>query len=115
MAETGGHGERLKPWWYGPGQSGHPGGGKRSRAAIQARAIDLAADLGGWSNLSVADQQLLNKAAELSMRPTLRVDHETAVRIGNAIDRILRGLRKRHARPKIEADQSGRPKLGIVR
>jgi len=106
---------QLRPWQFKPGQSGNPRGGRdRSRAAVQARAIDLAADFGGWSNMSVADQQLLIKAAELSMRPTLRLDHEAATRIGNTIDRILRGLRKRHARrPKVD-DQSVRPKLVVV-
>ena len=46
---------------------------------------------------------------------SLRLDHEAAIRISNAINRILAGLRKRHARrPKVD-DQSGRPKLGLVR
>ncbi len=108
--------EHLKPWQFKPGQSGYPGGARhKSRAAVMARAIDLAADLGGWSHLGESDRQLLIKAAELSMRPTLRLDMEGATRITNAINRILAGLRKRHAkRPRVD-DPLGRPKIGLVR
>ncbi len=95
----------LKPWLYQPGQSGCPGGSKyRTRKAVNARAIDLAAEFGGWSRLNEGDRQLLTKAAELSLRSTIRLDNESATRIGNAIDRILRHLRRRHPKRRRQQD-----------
>ena len=95
---------QVRPPWK-PGQSGNPAGSRsRSRAAIQAKAEELSREFGGWSELGEADRGLLIKAAELLLRPTLRLDEESATRIANAVSRILNGLRRRHGvRPRQKA------------
>jgi len=85
---------RGNPNWVA-GVSGNPAG--RSKAArdarVAAKMAELAVEFGGVSALSSIDRTLLRQAAELLMRrPQGADDH---VRIVNAVNRILGGLRKR--------------------
>ncbi|SRR6266536_2804922 len=82
------------------------------RAAVEARAHNMAREFGGWSDLGETDRGLLLKASELLQRPTRGLSAEQSTRIANSVDRIVRGLRKRHARPKlVVVDSSGRTRL----
>jgi hypothetical protein len=70
--------------------------GRPSKAEKQARrdalVIDLAAEFGGLSVLTVADRIMLTQCAELLLRRPSDADQQ--VRVTNAVTRIIGGLRK---------------------
>jgi hypothetical protein len=88
---------KQHPTRFIPGQSGNPRGRESTAAKaarIEAKARELAAELGGLDNLSAIDRTLVLQAAGLALRKPRSA--EDIVRHSNAIDRILRGLAKRH-------------------
>ncbi len=82
-----------------PGKSANPAG-RPSRAEKQARidakARELAAELGGWEKLTIVDRVRLEQCAALLVRrPT---SAEDAVRCANAVDRLLGAVERRRGK-----------------
>jgi hypothetical protein len=85
-----------RPQTFRPGVSGNPEGkSKAARAArLAAKVAELSVDIGGVEKLSVIDKVLMEQAAALLLRRPKT--YEDQVRFSNSIDRILRGVAKRH-------------------
>jgi hypothetical protein len=84
---------------FRPGQSGNPFG-RLSNAArqerINAKARELAVELGGWAALSPVDRVMLEQASELLLRRPRSA--EDRVRHANAVQRLLATVVKRRGR-----------------
>jgi hypothetical protein len=82
-----------------PGQSGNPRG-RESAAAKAARiehlAQELALEHGGWGAMSPCDRVHLEQAATLLIRKPKSA--EDAVRVANAIQRLLASVALRRGR-----------------
>jgi hypothetical protein len=92
---------QQRPFGFQPGESGNPAGrlsNKAKQERIEARALELAAEFGGWENLSAVDRLMLTQAATLVLRRPKSA--EDAVRVANAVQRLLGGLGKRKRAPK---------------
>jgi hypothetical protein len=87
---------------FQPGVSGNPAGRMSAAACaarVEAKARELAAELGGYDSVTEIDRVLLRTAAGLLLRRPK--NGEDAVRVGNGIIRALVTLqRKYHVVPK---------------
>jgi hypothetical protein len=94
---------------FKPGVSGNPYG-KLSRTAqralVQARAHELAEELGGYESLSAIEKTLIERAAELTLSKPRR--HDQRIRTANIVNRILRDVLRRRR----QNDASRRSELG---
>ncbi len=97
--------QRGRP--FPPGTSGNPRGAALTRERVATLMRELAADLGGLSNLSAGDRTLLERAASLLAVTPSR--HEDRVRGINAAGRILAGLRKRRSKRDVTVGERGPP------
>jgi hypothetical protein len=94
---------RLPDGTFRPGFSGNPRGPRSRKQLRDERMIELAAEFGGVDALSPGDKAMLGQAADLlnSIRKT--TSDNDKVRIINTVNRIVSGIRERHA-PKRVSD-----------
>jgi hypothetical protein len=93
---------RLPDGTYAPGYSGNPRGPLSRKARRDARMNDLAAEFGGVEALSPGDRRFLTEAVDLLLSITKTTNENHKVRIVNAVNRIVQGIRSRHATAKRE-------------
>jgi hypothetical protein len=82
---------------YRPGESGNLAGRPselQRRALVEAKAHELAQELGGFNSLTAIEKTLIERAAELSLGKPRRYDER--VRTANIVNRILRDVLRRH-------------------
>jgi hypothetical protein len=93
MAQTVTQSADQFPWRFKPGQSGNPlGRAASTKAKFDAKMAELAADYGGVSALTVSERTLLEQAAGLLLRKPSTA--EDAVRIANAVARLIRVVQR---------------------
>jgi hypothetical protein len=93
---------RLPDGTYARGSSGNPRGPLSRKARRDARMNDLAAEFGGIDALSPGDRRFLTEAVDLLLSITKTTNENHKVRIINTVNRIVTGIRERHAAAKRE-------------
>jgi hypothetical protein len=95
---------RLPDGTFRPGYSGNPRGPRSRKELRDERMIELAAEFGGVETLSPGDKAMLGQAADLlnSIRKT--TSDNDKVRIINTVNRIVQGIRSRHAPKRVSSD-----------
>jgi hypothetical protein len=95
---------RLPDGTFRPGYSGNPRGPRSRKQIRDERMIELAAEFGGVEALSPGDKAMLGQAADLlnSIRKT--TNDNDRVRIINTVNRIVQGIRERHAPKRVPSD-----------
>jgi hypothetical protein len=86
----------LLPQNWRPGVSGNRlGRSNAARAArLAAKVAELSVEVGGVERLGAIDRVLIEQAASLLLRRPKSYDDQ--VRVTNSVQRILRGIAKRH-------------------
>jgi hypothetical protein len=82
---------------YRPGESGNPAGRPsevQRRALVDAKAHELALELGGFDALTAIEKTLITRAAELNVGKPRRYDER--IRVANITARIIRDILARH-------------------
>jgi hypothetical protein len=96
MAQTGTQSTDQFPWRFKPGQSGNPLGRSAStKAKLDAKMEELAAEYGGVAALSVYERTIIEQCAKLVLRHTTTA--EDAVRVANTVARLLRTVQRGRA------------------
>jgi hypothetical protein len=95
---------RLPDGTFRRGYSGNPRGPRSRKQIRDERMIELAAEFGGVEALSPGDKAMLGQAADLlnSIRKT--TSDNDRVRIINTTNRIVQGIRSRHAPKRASSD-----------
>jgi hypothetical protein len=96
MAQTVTQSADQFPWRFKPGQSGNPlGRAASTKAKLDAKMAELAAEYGGVAALTVFERTLIEQAAGLLLRKPSTA--EDAVRIANAVARLIRVVQRGRA------------------
>jgi hypothetical protein len=95
---------RLPDGTFRPGFSGNPRGPLSRKARRDARMNDLAAEFGGIDALSPGDRRFLTEAVDLLLSITKTTNENNKVRVVNAVNRIVSGIRERRASKRAPSD-----------